>query len=90
MSAPKFITGQVTSSGALLPAEAIGQAPGELGAVTITNASASNAATLTAPGCVAGFVLPAGATVRWVLGGVRLTVTGTSPAVSYAYATNGG
>jgi hypothetical protein len=88
-TAPLFITGQITASGGLLPAEAIRPAPGQLGAVTITNASASNTATLTAPGS-GGFVLPAGATVSLILGGVRLTVTGTSPAVSYAYATNGG
>lgn len=84
----QYITGQVTTSGTLLPAESTRPAPGLLGAVTVTNASAANAATLTAPGS-GGFVLPIGATVVLYLGGTRLTVTGTSPDVSYAYATSG-
>ncbi len=85
MAIISYVTGQVTASGGLLPGDQIVPAPGILGAVTITNASTSNTATLTAPGS-GGFVLPIGATVTLILGGVQLTVTGTSPLVSYAYA----
>lgn len=82
-----FVTGQITAANGTIP-ENIRPAPGVLGAVTIVNNSASNSATLTAPGS-GGFVLAPSQAVSLILGDVKLTVTGTSPLVSYAYATNG-
>lgn len=83
----QYVTGQITAANGTIP-ESIVPAPGPMGAVTIVNNSPTNAATLTAPGS-GGFVLPIGAIVQLYLGGVKLTVTGTSPLVSYAYATRG-